>query len=398
MKFINNGSKDVVVKVFKQRDRDSFHPEVQKNLNTGDTVVLSPKEGDKVQYKAEVILNIRSRNEKRHWLEKLHDHGQSVEIRDEGENDFSLHRELESGTDPSNWMGNLGTNIQDRDLRQLLIPGTHDSAAYEREMLKGTRTQDLTFYNQLKNGIRFFDIGVTYSGSNPPSLDSSPESDFVKNTFYLCHTSSISTKFLKLEKQLESINNFASEHPKEIILLDFHRLMSGIFNTFSIKKFPDMSDEAKESLSELIRNSLGEKLVPADANTTIRDIWDSGKNIIVFFPGGSEGLWSTDAIEILEDPYSSEISPTLEEKIPHLKKFLDDKLPNVSGAKFNIVVSAIWDSHIYNSSGILNPKVNQWIEEWYGNTRIRKKLNIVTIDFFQHSDFFKTISKLHNKG
>jgi len=139
-------------------------------------------------------------------------------------------------------------------------------------------------------------------------------------------------------------------------------------------------------------------IVPTDTNTTIRDIWDSGKNIIVFFPGGSEGLWSTDVIEILEDSYSSETSPTIEEKIPHLKKFLDDKLPNVSGDKFNVAVSAIWDSHVFNSAGILNPKVNHWIEEWYENSSTRKKLNIVTIDFFQHSDFFKTVSRLLNKG
>ncbi len=391
MKFINNGSKDALVKVFKQRDRDSFHPAVQKNIKTGDTAVLSPKDGDKVQYKVEVIVNIGSFNEKKHWIEKLRDHGQCVEIEDKGKNDFSLHGKLEIGADPSNWMGNLGTKIQDRDLRQLLIPGTHDSVGYKREMLNGIRTQDLNIFGQLKNGMRFLDIGVTYSGKKPAS-------GYEKNTFYVCNNSAISTPELKIENQLEAINNFASERPKEIILLNFRRLLSGIYYTFPSKKLPDMSDDAKESLSELIRNFLGEKLVPADTNITIGDIWDSGKNIIVFFPGGSEGLWSTDAIEILEDSYSSEISPTLEEKIPHLKKFLDDKLPKVSGDKFNIAVSAIWDSYVYNSAGILNPKVNQWIEEWSKNSSSRKKLNIVTIDFFEHSDFFKTISRLHNEG
>jgi len=92
-----------------------------------------------------------------------------------------------------NWMSQLPDNARSRPLTELVIPGSHDSFAYNLETSLGyapdladtgvadivetlskalpsirlvvhnwSKTQQLSFADQLKSGIRFFDIRVGY--------------------------------------------------------------------------------------------------------------------------------------------------------------------------------------------------------------------------------------------
>ncbi|MBE8990727.1 hypothetical protein [Nostoc sp. LEGE 12450] len=65
--------------------------------------------------------------------------------------------------DLSNWMGQLSSLIANRPLKQIVMPGTHDSGMY-KNMLPAdyAKNQNLDFKGQLDKGVRFFDFRAGY--------------------------------------------------------------------------------------------------------------------------------------------------------------------------------------------------------------------------------------------
>lgn len=61
-----------------------------------------------------------------------------------------------------NWMGDLPN---DRSLSEIVIPGTHDTGAYNIPADLG-ETQDWNIPDQLNNGIRFLDVRIANSGTS----------------------------------------------------------------------------------------------------------------------------------------------------------------------------------------------------------------------------------------
>jgi hypothetical protein len=59
----------------------------------------------------------------------------------------------------SRWMQDHLDVWGKRPLKQWVLPASHDSAMYESGLLKSlAQTQDLTIYQQLARGIRYFDL------------------------------------------------------------------------------------------------------------------------------------------------------------------------------------------------------------------------------------------------
>jgi len=204
-----------------------------------------------------------------------------------------------SEADNSRWMEDLSATIGTKPLRKLVIPGTHDSGAYNisadsdiapdsglttwlssyeqlkksfhdffsrqkeyRSLLKKfmagwSKTQDKTIYEQLKAGIRYFDLRL---------LKRKDGGLFIIHGMYS----------IDLETILADIRLFAAEHPKEIIILDFnhlYNLASGETVAFEqLKKY-------------LVRENGVSLLVPAEKgiNVTLNELWESDKQIITFY-------------------------------------------------------------------------------------------------------------------
>lgn len=187
------------------------------------------------------------------------------------------------------WMKDLPAEVKRKDIREILLPGTHDSAAtkidYEKPViLKGkilkifngkifkgfdkgrffvaishlagrypflgriikswTIAQDLSLGDQLKSGIRFLDFRISYN-----------ETD---KEFYLTHTFSC----IKLRDALQEIKAFMGDHPEEILTIAMksdwgnHTTM-GIFN-----QYDDLIGEGKEKeICDLIKHEIGDLLV-----------------------------------------------------------------------------------------------------------------------------------------
>lgn len=96
----------------------------------------------------------------------------------------------------NNWMQQIPNN---RLLTELALPGTHDSSTFTSN-IPFIRTQVITFAEQLKYGIRFFDIRIRHS----------------KNIFSLVH--SIRNLGLKFSDFLDDVTQFLRDNPSEVVL------------------------------------------------------------------------------------------------------------------------------------------------------------------------------------
>lgn len=100
----------------------------------------------------------------------------------------------------SSWMSMIK---DDTLVKELVIPGSHDSGT--KGMPDTLETQDKDYYDQLKQGFRYFDTRVMYKD----------------NDFYMYHTFKGE---LKYQEVLDDVNKFLMENPSEFIVLDFQYL------------------------------------------------------------------------------------------------------------------------------------------------------------------------------
>lgn len=137
---------------------------------------------------------------------------------------------VETAINLSTWMTDNYEKIKDKELRNLVIPGTHDSGTAliseenavvssdkgipetlakiaPRKLVGWSKTQDLTIRKQLGIGVRFFDFRVSFEkeGKN---------SDY---TLYLSH----GLRGEKLDDVLADIRDFAENNPRETVMIKF---------------------------------------------------------------------------------------------------------------------------------------------------------------------------------
>ena len=105
----------------------------------------------------------------------------------------------------SNWMEDLWTTIKDTDIRQIKIPGTHDSGAFSILNTTGVQDQELDIKGQLNAGVRFLDIRITksiwYNGYT---------------MFHETYPMDDSQDFLKAMNQ---VADFVNTHPYEFVIV-----------------------------------------------------------------------------------------------------------------------------------------------------------------------------------
>lgn len=100
-----------------------------------------------------------------------------------------------------NWMQEVEDN---RLVCKMSIPGTHDTAADTGN--KWTQTQDKSIKEQLKSGIRFFDIRLVHDNG----------------VLKLCHGSVVFNKTLT-EDVLRTTAGFLRDHPSETVIMTLKR-------------------------------------------------------------------------------------------------------------------------------------------------------------------------------
>uniref|UniRef100_F7FTG8 Phosphatidylinositol specific phospholipase C X domain containing 2 n=1 Tax=Monodelphis domestica TaxID=13616 RepID=F7FTG8_MONDO len=181
----------------------------------------------------------------------------------------------------ADWMGSLPPRLSTLPLSNLAIPGSHDSFSYwvdekspvgpdqtlaikrlarisfvKKLMKKWSVTQNLTFREQLEAGIRYFDLRVS---SKPGDTDQ--EIYFIHGLFGI-----------KVWDGLMEIDSFLTQHPKEVVFLDFNH-------------FYAMDDVHHEYLIQRIQEAFGAKLFPAERveNVTLNTLWEKKCQVLIFY-------------------------------------------------------------------------------------------------------------------
>lgn len=184
--------------------------------------------------------------------------------------------------DYSRWMENLPNEKQLCPLKELVIPGSHDSGTFylDQNMEIGpdesptiqalgsvfgrvaksviyswSNTQSMSIYEQLLSGIRYLDLRVAYRD----------EDKHIRILHGLYGWT--------VEEILEEVNRFVANFPKEIVILDFNH-------------FYNMDPAAHERLADTLLASFSEifRAPGKDGpNVTLQEMWGNGEKVIILY-------------------------------------------------------------------------------------------------------------------
>lgn len=281
------------------------------------------------------------------------------------------------------WMTDLHDDIKYKMLRDIVIPGTHNSGSFHPAFTIAVRNQDRTIKEQLEDGIRYLDLEVTIAKDlnelapsdlptdypKIPSNYSIPDG-YSKDEFYLCHAT-VSHPDLKLGDYLDDIVDFAQANPKEIIIVDFHNITCGI-NTQELVNFKaikiDMPSADQTRLINLAKQKFGQRLI-INSGQALSDLINVGQNILL-----------DPRLEKVH--HKSNLMDTHADKLERIKEY-GTKLKNLKNSTLNnlVLVEIItWTINVFDAANQNNEEAKALIPGWhkqYGNA-----VNIVTTDFY----------------
>ncbi|TFK37908.1 PLC-like phosphodiesterase [Crucibulum laeve] len=301
------------------------------------------------------------------------------------------------------WMGRLAKELTPKKVREVAIPGTHDSGTYgiwpisdigadlppyvqyienlpvARLLIKTiianwSIAQTLNFTMQLASGIRYFDLRVQGTGG---SLN------FVHGLVGP-----------PVQTLIDQLDVFLSQpgYDKEIILLDFNH-------------FYDMTPALHNQLTGMLLAKFGDKLAPKalSEDTKFGELWFSPYRIITFYANeasvnSSRWLWPQSTIE----------SPWPEvQNVGALYTALDNELATPR-SKFFVLQSILTPDNGVVASGLvpfssspdslttLAMGVNSLLPTWLNGWRSKGKgINIVICDWFNYTNIVDAVVRLN---
>ena len=190
----------------------------------------------------------------------------------------------------ASWIGDSLGVIGEKTLQQITLPGTHDSDSYnltnlavpycestialftplaqalnqplDAVVITWSKCQDQTIYQQMKDGMRYFDVRATFDNSTGEWRG-----------FHLLFGPTIS-------EVLGNITQFLKEYPKEIVVVELSHF------------HPDSTAEEISGLNSLVIAKMGNFLHPvkADLNFTINSMVTSGRRALVSMESGNDNV------------------------------------------------------------------------------------------------------------
>ena len=235
---------------------------------------------------------------------------------------------------------------------------------------KWSNTQSQTISDQLKSGIRYFDLRLTTKPNCGMDI-------------YMCHCLYSDS----LEAELSNIKMFLEEHPKEVVLIDMNH-------------FYNMTNEAHRQCLSMILEVLGDKMCPFldMESVTLSMLWEAGLQVLVFYqhPVVVENLqfW----------PGSSILSPWANTAdVRKLIQFLDSNYQKTRDKSTFYVTQGIITPTTETIIGHLTGTLENWVKpadkavtEWIKSKKAGVDgLNICIIDFADTDQFISTVISLN---
>ena len=161
-------------------------------------------------------------------------------------------------------MADLGFQIESYALKELTIPGSHDSGTYG--MVDAAAAQGVNVYEQLRAGARYLDLRVEWNKNAKQRQLPIRDPDY-----YMYHGDYVSDN--KWSSVLDQIERFLRENQREILIL-------------YVRLYPrEGQDEKTERLKvwDPLLKRFPNQLADQDpASVKLKDLWNSGRRIVIF--------------------------------------------------------------------------------------------------------------------
>lgn len=185
------------------------------------------------------------------------------------------------------WMRDSFQYIGPRSLPSIMIPGTHNSGTYPKQLDKTVlhminkyqMNQDESIFNQLVYGIRHLDLRVGYSKVKQRA-----------EKFWIYHD--IFRTEVSVNEVLAQVKRFLDLTSHEIVIMDFHRFTVGFHNENMATQ-----RERHAKLIDLIFKQLDQYIVPSylGQHASLNDYKAMGKRLIVGYANKANILASSQA-------------------------------------------------------------------------------------------------------
>ena len=283
-------------------------------------------------------------------------------------------------TEPG-WMWEMREYIRSLPIHALMIPGTHNSGAYDRFtsysddtiLMRYSVNQEEDIWTQLVMGVRYLDIRVSYHSNT-------------RTKFWLVHDF---VKHNPLYPTIMAVKRFM-HMTREFVILDFHRFPSG---------FDGSEGDARHTeLVEYIQRELGQFMVPTwmGKDISLNDMWELNRTLIVTYrdvrtKNKYDNLWTEaeQAWANARKPYQlfSYLDEAMAEKEDEVNLWV--AMTHLTPSTFDVLMNL--------SGGIrwLNNKISRSLTKWYRDIWWQKA-NIIATDFFLSNnmvDIAKTVNK-----
>lgn len=299
----------------------------------------------------------------------------------------------------SNWMGGLSPHLHNIPLCKLAIPGSHESGSYALKKDWGVspdadtgvknlssipiigamakdiihrwgKCQNMTVLEQLNSGVRYFDFRVAYHEES--------------EDFYLTH----GLYGPKISDILQEVLVFLTEHPKEVVLLDFNHF-------FSMEL-----EHHIQLITQLISVFQG-RLCPVSSTdkTSLAALWQNNMQAIIFYQhdivSEFEDLWPAASIA---SPWARTMDPEqcLLYQENEAKKQRCDRKFHVCQAVLTPTTQTIMQKFMSSAYAECAQKMNYKIPGWLCSDRLKDCHGIIySADFVEEGDFVQGVIALN---
>lgn len=245
--------------------------------------------------------------------------------------------------------------------------------------------QTLPFSEQLRAGVRYFDLRLGYRGKADAKLDSEEQ---YHDAIYFVH----GLFGLKLRTGLAEILRFLDEHPREVVLLHFQH-------------FYNFKEDIHAHCKNLLVKTFSQKLCPSKAHAselTVKQMWENNWQVVLIYQHPSV---SHEAQTLMWNGHSKIVSPWGNVSAPgSLVEFLrkaknrHDKKFYVSQAVLTPDTSMIVKHCASSLKDCCAKKATRDVNRWLQSlTPGEHGLNIFIVDFVEMGDFIQNVLRLNKQ-
>lgn len=269
----------------------------------------------------------------------------------------------------------------DAKLKDILIPGSHDSGTYSMApstglnlIGKAAQTQEMNIYNQAKVGARYFNIRARALS------ESVVVSHGVVNG-------------CKVSKVLKSFLNFIKDNPSEVIVLRISHSSSSAIK--KIMALPEMKSIFEKSLTKSMCSNYGSDY----SLLSMKQLRDSKVNFVIISDYNDDHFQKTENLHDIYTEKTRESNSTdimVNQELKNLSDAPSYKMVNITP----IHTSTTKEFFLNKASPLAwENKISKYRnEKLLASDLFRKKANIVSLDALYHNaKFVKTLIDINKE-